>query len=944
MPTLELEEEPVAAVARPTGSSDTSEMVELTPELDSEERPIWKAPPGNWQIDLFGSMPLESDASTYTRGYLDLLSEDATDAFMNTVPQEYFNRFEWAMGTVVPGFWDDEPFIASAEPHPWKRHPWSPTLAAEIEELGGTAGKVYAAAYEAPDRQGEILRGLYWEAVSNRFSEAYYKRQADWMADHGLRMITNPLLDELNPSSRLSDTGDLTKNNQWAQVPGSDAIQDDYVPGEQSSLGRNAASVAHQNGAERVVMESFGNSGWQIAPDRMHATVGALAARGSNHFFLHAMWTNEERVFYPPPFGPRSTFWEEMLPMSEWIGRVSEIARGTDQAQTALLQPQQSAQQLHSSSSQSDIDAAFEQVGFALERSQVDFDLLTDGALSGDPSVRVRAEVAEGRINVGQGSYAFAVLPETPVLDIATAKALSDFVRTGGHLITIGDLPSQEASGNDDALDEALAELDIVDYGSAPLGSGMAVRVATLDEAGEAVADLGGAAVIATPDATSLRVTRKAEGKDLAFLIHNESEDSVDTELTFPVTGTPELWDPDDGSTDRVLTYTSQPDSTAIPVTMDPYETVAVVFPGEAEEGPHLTSSSLPATAVSADERSLTADLLADAPGEYPVVGSHDGQTYMGMAKVSDPLGPVALDGPWTFNFESADAAEHEVELGSWTELDPTFSGTGSYSKQVDLDEADLSSRRWLLDLGEVRDLAAVSVNGEDLPTALWHPYVVDVTSALHAGTNTIEIRVSNTLANERGNDLPSGLIGPVTLQPRAEVSVELLRTDAELLPTTTALESSQNPAAPGEAVTFRARVDVAGDEEETVHTGSVQFFLDGTELGEPELVVDGTASSRSVSDLAEGRHTVTAVFSGEGYLSSQASLQQEVASPGDAPSPPPPSGGADSTGGDDGDSEGGSNLPSTGADLEMPLLAALILLSLGCATAWLRHRRSSTD
>src|SRR5699024_4068414 len=142
------------------------------------------------------------------------------------------------MGTVVPGFWDDEPFIASAQPHPWKRHPWSPTLAAEIEELGGTPGKVYASAYEAPDRGGEILNGIYWEAVSNRFAEAYYKRPATWMADHGLQLITNPLLDELNPSSRLSDTGDLTKNIQWAHVPGTDAIQDDYVPGEQSSLGR----------------------------------------------------------------------------------------------------------------------------------------------------------------------------------------------------------------------------------------------------------------------------------------------------------------------------------------------------------------------------------------------------------------------------------------------------------------------------------------------------------------------------------------------------------------------------------------------------------------------------------------------------------------------------------------------------------------------------------
>ena len=204
----------------PGGSHDADDMVELTPRLDGEGRPTWQAPAGRWQVDLFGSMTLIDDTRGYTRGYLDLLSEDATDAFMNTIPAEYVRRFPWAMGSTVPGFWDDEPFIASAEPHPFKRQPWSPELADEIGALGATPGEAYAASYDELGRDGRELRGTYWRAVNNRFSTAYYKRQAAWMADHGLQLISNPLLDETGPGKRMGNTGDLTKDNQWAQVPG----------------------------------------------------------------------------------------------------------------------------------------------------------------------------------------------------------------------------------------------------------------------------------------------------------------------------------------------------------------------------------------------------------------------------------------------------------------------------------------------------------------------------------------------------------------------------------------------------------------------------------------------------------------------------------------------------------------------------------------------------
>ena len=97
------------------------------------------------------------------------------------------------------------------------------------------------------------------------------------------------------------------------------------------------------------------------------------------------------------------------------------------------------------------------------------------------------------------------------------------------------------------------------------------------------------------------------------------------------------------------------------------------------------------------------------------------------------------------------------------------------YETTLRLTEDQLADRRLLLDLGDVGDLAEVTIDGEELPRLLWSPYVVDATEALRAGDNAVEVRVTNTLQNRRTNKpLPSGLLGPVTLRPEAVVDVRL--------------------------------------------------------------------------------------------------------------------------------------------------------------------------
>jgi len=154
----------------------------------------------------------------------------------------------------------------------------------------------------------------------------------------------------------------------------------------------------------------------------------------------------------------------------------------------------------------------------------------------------------------------------------------------------------------------------------------------------------------------------------------------------------------------------------------------------------------------------------------------------------------TTLDGPWNVSFKERRGEPASITLDSlmsWSDsADPGvkyFSGTGTYTKtiQASPDWFKPGASIWI-DLGDVKNLAEVSVNGVSLGV-VWHaPYRVDVTKALKQGKNEIAIKVENAWVNRLIGDQqpnaikytfaditpytadsplqPSGLLGPVVI------------------------------------------------------------------------------------------------------------------------------------------------------------------------------------
>jgi hypothetical protein len=155
----------------------------------------------------------------------------------------------------------------------------------------------------------------------------------------------------------------------------------------------------------------------------------------------------------------------------------------------------------------------------------------------------------------------------------------------------------------------------------------------------------------------------------------------------------------------------------------------------------------------------------------------------------------AAVDGPWTVAFQPGRGAPASVtldKLSPWNESSDKgvkyFAGTGTYTKtiQASPDWFKKGASLWI-DLGDVKNMAVVTVNGKELGT-VWHaPYRVDATAALKPGANEVSVKVINAWVNRLVGDLqpdattkytfsawkaykadspllPSGLIGPVAI------------------------------------------------------------------------------------------------------------------------------------------------------------------------------------
>jgi len=125
----------------------------------------------------------------------------------------------------------------------------------------------------------------------------------------------------------------------------------------------------------------------------------------------------------------------------------------------------------------------------------------------------------------------------------------------------------------------------------------------------------------------------------------------------------------------------------------------------------------------------------------------------------------MSLNGPWTVSFQPDRGVTGNItfnKLISWSDYSNQgvkyFSGTATYTKTVRAQNNWFKpGTHFLLDLGDVKELAEVAINGKSLGIVWKAPYRIDVTEALRHGDKKLSRSVTNLWVNRLiGDQQPS--------------------------------------------------------------------------------------------------------------------------------------------------------------------------------------------
>jgi hypothetical protein len=227
--------------------------------------------------------------------------------------------------------------------------------------------------------------------------------------------------------------------------------------------------------------------------------------------------------------------------------------------------------------------------------------------------------------------------------------------------------------------------------------------------------------IVVNPDAMISQTThkilfkhRKTETKDVYWL-NNRSVDPTTATVSFRIAGkVPMLWDPITGKTQPV-SYEIKEGRTILPLSFESWDAYFIVFENAASQNSFVVKSQ-------------TETNIQDLNDNWKV-----------------DFGGKKIDFPSLSSWH--ENADSEINY---------FSGMASYTTSFTFDDLDANSS-YEIDLGEVKVMAEVFLNGKSLGVVWKTPYRLEINEGMKSGENQLEVRVANSWVNRLIGDAQPG-------------------------------------------------------------------------------------------------------------------------------------------------------------------------------------------
>ena len=735
-----------ASEAAPSQIVRRDRIVDLTARMAPDGSLAWDVPAGDWILLRVGYIcngRRNHPASKHGAGLeVDKLSASAMDYHFDQYVTRLCDRLGPLAGAVASGF--NNILVDSYEVGSQN---WTQGLEKMFEARMGYSPLPYLPVFTgrvvgSVDESERFLED-FRRVVADLFAENYAGRLAKLCHQHGLMLSVEPYGNAPCDDLQYGQDVDIPMGEFW-----SNAKQGDHAMGSGNAY--FAASLAHVWGRRYAATESFSagpsNGGrWLTTPFTIKAQGDGVYCDGVNriiyHRFVHQPWPGNKYLpgmtmgHWGMHFDRTQTWWPFVGPWLRYQARCQwMLQEGTFAADVLFFCGEQSP---NKGSRLGDTDRPVEDVKLP---PGYKWDICATKVLE-------ELKVMDGCVVVPGGvAYRLLVLPPQETMSERLLRKVDALVDAGAKvcgMVKPGRAPGLRGYPAADGRVRALAD------------KVWAKGVFTCRPA-EALARLG-----VEPDFASGQnnpapnwIHRRDKDADWYFVALN----NVNThtfEISFRQTGrTPELWDAETGKSRPAEVWREEGGRTYVTLTFPPSGSAFVVFRKPAT-GDHVVDVTVK-PAKSPDASPVWEWSNGRILAWQPLTAEARTASGRVIRVAADPPAPVPVDGAWTVSFPEgwdAPASATFPTLVSWTERPEDgikyFSGTATYAKRVATPKLPPHARL-MLDLGNVKNFAEVTVNGKVFPVLWKPPFRVDVTDALAGGKATLDlsIRVTNLWPN----------------------------------------------------------------------------------------------------------------------------------------------------------------------------------------------------
>jgi len=715
---------PAAYPEIPGSAIDQSKIIDLTKLLQPDGSLKWEVPAGKWTILRFGkrnngavTRPAPMPGLGFECDKFDTVAFDAHfNAYVGKLlkkvgPRKSNNDGGWTM--IHIDSWE----MGSQN--------WTSDFREQFKKRRGYDPLLYLPAYA-----GQIVGSL---GLSERFLwdvrltsqelviENHAERFKELGRRNGFRLSIEPY--DMNPAADL-DLGAV------ADVPMCEFWTDKF--GFNSAFSCiESTSIAHIQSKPVVAAEAFTADwyeAWKKYPGNMKDQSDWAFSMGINRFVYHTFAHKPYGDGLKPgvtmgPYGvhwDRGQTWWPMVPAyHKYVTRCQFVlSQGSAVADILYLTPEGAPHVFRAPAS------ALEGTDVLPDKRGYSFDGCS-------PDLLKEAEVCNRKIVFpGGATYGVLVLPDVETMTPELLAKIASLVKAGA--VVTGNPPSKSPSlVGYPTCDEQVRSLAADLWGNKMIIPAHASLATSKNPAGQMATELyppydSTATLLrklgVNPDFTasgSIRYThRSLPDREIYFISNRTGKPVEDVCLFRDGTLNAELWDAVAGEIRSLNNLNKTESGISIKIKLDASQSFFVVF----DKSKHPESEEITARKDFPDEQTL-----------------------------------LTFEGPWTVAFDTAWGGPEKVvfeSLSDWTTRPEEgirhYSGIAKYSKSFDLPESSksLKGSELYLNLGIVKNMARIRLNGKDLGVVWTSPWQVNISGVVKKKGNKLEIEVANLWAN----------------------------------------------------------------------------------------------------------------------------------------------------------------------------------------------------